>query len=201
MNDSINEQVDEYLKQLAEVDGSFHFQNLLQELKQKAVEDEKAIWFLFKSIVGDLIKDSNIWNEKTNLVVGIFYLLIDIGNEKAYALVKWYIQNLKDDTPNGAIELLSTLIPSFSSIQSDEYFAYLKSPNKALSALGFLTLFNLSMERKLNSTEEKQLYEISQTYTNDRYYTEHIVDMISFRFKKSEDASHHESDKIDINLQ
>ncbi|HMV42081.1 MAG TPA: hypothetical protein PK079_09600 [Leptospiraceae bacterium] len=201
MSDSINEKVEEYLKQLAEVDGSFHFQSLLQDLKQKALEDEKAIWFLFKSIVGDLIKDSNIWNEKTNLVVGIFYLLIDIGNEKAYALVKWYIQNFKEDTPNGAIELLSTLIPSFANINSEEYFTYLKSENKALSALGFLTLFNLSMERKLNAAEEKHLYEIAQTYTNDRYYTEHIVDMISFRFRKSEDSSQEESDKIDINLQ
>lgn len=132
-----------------------------------------------------MIKDSNIWNEKTNLVVGIFYVLIDIGNEKAYAIVKWYIQNFKEDTPNGAIELLSTLIPSFSNIKSEEFFGYLKSENKALSALGFLTLFNISMERKLNHEEEKQLYEISKTYTNDRYYTEHIVDMISFRFKKA----------------
>ena len=78
MDDSINDKVNEYLKQLAEVEGSFHFQNLLQELKEKALEDEKAIWFLFKNIVGDLIKDSNIWNDKTNLVVGIFYVLIDI---------------------------------------------------------------------------------------------------------------------------
>lgn len=200
MEDSINEKVNEYLKQLAEVEGSFHFQNLLQELKEKALEDEKAIWFLFKNIIGDLIKDSNIWNEKTNLVVGIFYILIDIGNEKAYAIVKWYIQNFKDDTPNGAIELLSTLIPSFPKIKSDEYFAYLKSENKALSALGFLTLFNLSMEKKLTSSEEKQLYEISKTYTNDRYYTEHIVDMISFRFKKIGDSTN-ESEKIDINLE
>ena len=123
MDDSINDKVNEYLKQLAEVEGSFHFQNLLQELKEKALEDEKAIWFLFKNIVGDLIKDSNIWNDKTNLVVGIFYVLIDIGNEKAYAIVKWYIQNFKEDTPNGAIELLSTLIPSFPKIKSEEYFA------------------------------------------------------------------------------
>ena len=200
MDDSINDKVNEYLKQLAEVDGSFHFHNLLQELKEKALEDEKAIWFLFKNIVGDLIKDSNIWNDKTNLVVGIFYVLIDIGNEKAYAIVKWYIQNFKEDTPNGAIELLSTLIPSFPKIKSEEYFAYLKSENKALSALGFLTLFNLSMEKKLSPPEEKQLYEIAKTYTNDRYYTEHIVDMISFRFKKTEDSSN-ESEKIDINLE
>ena len=200
MSDPINEKVEEYLKQLAEIDGSFHFQNLLQELKEKALEDEKAIWFLFKTIVGDLIKDSNIWNEKTNLVVGIFYVLIDIGNEKAYAIIKWYIQNLKEDTPNGAIELLSTLIPSFQNIKSEEYFGYLKSENKALSALGFLTLFNISMERKLSHEEEKHLYEIAKTYTNDRYYTEHIVDMISFRFKKSEDSAH-ESEKIDINLE
>ena len=92
------------------------------------------------------------------------------------------------------------MIPSFSNIKSEEFFGYLKSENKALSALGFLTLFNISMERKLNHEEEKQLYEISKTYTNDRYYTEHIVDMISFRFKKSEDSSH-ESEKIDINLE
>lgn len=200
MEDPINEKVNEYLKQLAEVEGSFHFQNLLQELKEKALEDEKAIWFLFKTIVGDLIKDSSIWNDKTNLVVGIFYVLIDIGNEKAYAIVKWYIQNFKDDTPNGAIELLSTLIPSFPKIQSEEYFTYLKSENKALSALGFLTLFNLSMEKKLTAAEEKHLFEIAKTYTNDRYYTEHIVDMISFRFKKTEDSAH-ESEKIDINLE
>ena len=198
MEDPINEKVNEYLKQLAEVEGSFHFQNLLQELKEKALEDEKAIWFLFKTIVGDLIKDSSIWNDKTNLVVGIFYVLIDIGNEKAYAIVKWYIQNFKDDTPNGAIELLSTLIPSFPKIQSEEYFTYLKSENKALSALGFLTLFNLSMEKKLTPVEEKHLHEIAKTYTNDRYYTEHIVDMISFRFKKTEDSPH-ESEKKEIN--
>ena len=50
------------------------------------------------------------------------------------------------------------------------------------------------MERKLSHEEEKHLYEIAKTYTNDRYYTEHIVDMISFRFKKNEDSVH-ESEK------
>lgn len=200
MDDSITEKVNEYLNLLADVDGSFHFQNLLQDLKEKALEDEKAIWFLFKSIVGDLIKDSNIWNEKTNLVVGIFYLLADVGNEKSYSIIKWYIHNFKDDTPNGAIELLSTLIPSFPKINPEEYFMYLKSENKALSALGFFTLFNLSMENKLNNEQDVRLFKISKTYTNDRYYAEHIVDMISFRFKKNEDSPD-ELEKIDINLE
>lgn len=49
MSDPINEKVEEYLKQLAEVEGSFHFQNLLQELKEKALEDERQSGFYLKT--------------------------------------------------------------------------------------------------------------------------------------------------------
>ena len=67
---------------------------------------------LFKTIVGDLIKDSNIWNEKQNLVVGIFYVLIDIETKRLMPLLNGISKNLKEDT-KWCHRTLSTLILAF----------------------------------------------------------------------------------------
>ena len=197
--EELETKVKEYLSVLESAESNYDYQSILQDWKQKALEDEKAIWFLFKKIVNNLIQDNTLWNQNTNLAVGIFYVLIDIANEKAYALVKWFIQNFKDDTPSGAIELISTLIPSFPSVNAEEYFKYTTSKNHAQSALGFLTLFNLAMERKLTLEQEKRLYEISKTYTNDYHYVGHITDLLTFRFQRFDNNSE-EDEKIDIQL-
>ena len=191
--------IQKYLEELNSVESSYDFQLLLDDWKIKAEAGDETIWFLFKKIVSDLTLDSSLWNSKSNLSVGIFYILIDIGNDKAYDLAKWFIENCKEDTPTGAIELVSTLIPSFQKINIPAFFSYLKSENKAQSAIGFLTLFNLSMERKLALEFEKDLFQISKTYNNDYYYIGHIIDLIHFKFQKFE-TSNSESDKIDIQL-
>ncbi len=193
-----DKEIQNYFKELEDIEGHYEFQALLESWKEKALSDEKAIWFFFKELIHDLVQDSNLWNTKSNLSVGIFYILIDINNIKAYSLAKWFIQNCKEDTPSGAIELISTLFPSFNLIDVKEFFHYLNSKNKAQSAIGFLTLFNLAMERKLEIEEEKNLFEIAKTYKNDYYYVAHISELLQFRFHNL--SSKEESEKIDIQL-
>lgn len=196
--DISNPEIKNYYNELSEIQGHYEFQNLLESWKQKALKDEKTIWFFFKEILQEMIQDSNLWNTKSNLSVGIFYILIDINNLKAYSLIKWYIQNCKEDTPSGGIELISTLLPSFAILEVKEFFIYVKSSNKAQSAIGFLTLFNLAIERKLTVEEEKRLFEISKTYKNDYYYVSHISELLQFRFHNLDQKI--ESEKIDIQL-
>lgn len=189
--------VNSYMKRLEEIEGAYNFQLLLDEFREKASKDEIAIWFVFKNIIQDAIKDSSIWDEKPNLIIGVFYILIDLGNEKAFALFKWYVQNLHEDINNGVLELLASLIATFKFVTFKEFLVYAKAENKARSALGYLVLFNLFLEKKLKPDDQRSLYEFSKKYTNDRYYFGNIPDMIHSKFK-SDDTVDQEAEKIII---
>lgn len=196
MSPEIEQSVQAYLRRLEVIDGSFHFEKILEEYKAKAEKDDIAMWFVFKNIINDLIKDSTPWTEKPNLVFGLFYILIDLDNEKAYALMKWYLQQFREDVPHGGIELLSTLIPAFSLVNPADFFMYVKSKNEALSAIGFLTLFNLLMEGRLKEKEEKMFLEIAKKYENGYFYMGNIIEMIETDYKLQKESK----DKIDLNL-
>lgn len=198
MGNYSKEQVNEYLKQLEEVDAPYHFQLLLDDFKEKAMSNEIEMWFVFKNLINEAIDNAKIWEEKPNLMVGVIYILIDIGNEKAYALLKWYVQNFTEATPNGVIELLASLIPTFRFVKFNEYYTYATSEKKSLSALGFLILFNLMLERRLNSEQELTLYKLSKEFKNDRYYFGNVIDMIQSRFKS--DTRDESAEKIDVDL-
>ncbi|MCB1193703.1 MAG: hypothetical protein H7A23_01650 [Leptospiraceae bacterium] len=198
MGNYSKDQVNEYLKQLEQVDTPYRFQLLLDEFKEKALSNEIEMWFVFKNLINEAIANAKIWDEKPNLMVGIIYILIDIGNEKAYALLKWYVQNFTEETPNGVIELLASLIPTFKFVKFNEYHTYASSEKKALSALGFLILFNLMLERRLSSEEETILYKLSKVFRNDRYYFGNVNEMIQSRFKS--DELDENSERIDLNF-
>ncbi len=166
----IDDKVKDYLRQLEQAEGSFEFQVLLEQFKEKAFQDDTATWFLFKTIIKEAIEKPEVFEIKPSYIVGVFYILNDMDNPKSYALIRWFIQNCSPNTPNGVIELLSSLITIFSTLEFKEFLAFAKSTNPAQSAIGFMTLFNLFLENRLTEEQAKILYEFSKTYTNDRYH-------------------------------
>ncbi|MDX1957571.1 MAG: hypothetical protein SFU98_03305 [Leptospiraceae bacterium] len=194
---SIDNQVKNYLAELEKAEGSYEFQVLLENFKQKALDDETSVWFLFKAIIKESIESPEVFETKPSYIVGVFYILNDMDNEKSYSLLKWFIQNCSETTPMGVIELLSTLITSFSILEFKEFYSFASSENQAQSALGFLTLYNLLFEDRLTSEQIKKVVDLSKTYKNERYPIEHAAELIREHFRGGEKK---DSVKIDLNL-
>jgi hypothetical protein len=192
----VEEQVKEYLRLLEEAEGSYDFQLLLEDFKEKALRDEIAVWFLFKDIIKESIEKPEVFEIKPSYIVGIFYILNDMDNPKSYSLLKWFIQNCSETTPSGVIELLSTLITSFTVLEFKEFYNFAISKNQAQSSIGFLTLFNLLFEDRLTSEQENKMYELAKTYKNTRYHIEQAAELI---LEKGESVKGL-SNKIDLNL-
>ncbi len=185
-----------YLKQLEEAEGSFEFQELMETFKEKALADETAVWFLFKNIIKEAIENPQVFETKPSYIVGVFYILNDMDNPKSYALIRWFIQNCSPETPHGVIELLSSLITIFSSLEFKEFLNFAKSSNPAQSAIGFMTLYNLLLEGRLTEEQAKTLYEFSKNYQNDRYHIGDAPNLIQEFYEETYESK--ETNKIDL---
>ncbi len=195
----IEETVAKYLKSLEEAEGSFDFQVLLEDFKERAFQDETAVWFLFKNIIKESIAHPEVFETKPSYIVGVFYILNDMDNEKSYSLVKWFIQNCSEDTPHGVIELLSSLITSFTILEFKEFMTFSKSKNQAQSALGFMTLYNLFLEDRLTKEQATTLYEFSKTYKNSRYHIGEAPGLIQEHYREIYSSSG-KTKKIDLDF-
>lgn len=180
----IEETVEKYLQSLEEAEGSFDFQLLLEDFKERALNDETAVWFLFKSIIKESITHPEVFETKPSYIVGVFYILNDMDNEKSYSLVKWFIQNCSEETPHGVIELLSSLITSFTILEFREFITFARSKNQAQSAIGFMTLYNLFLEDRLTKEQATTLYEYSKTYQNTRYHIGEAPGLIQEHYRE-----------------
>lgn len=194
----INNLVSEYLRQLEEAEGSFEFQVLLETFKEKALADETATWFLFKSIIKESIEKPEVFETKPSYIVGVFYILNDMDNPKSYALLRWFIQNCSAETPSGVVELLSSLITIFTILEFKEFMLFAKSTNPAQSAIGFMTLFNLFLENRLTPEQSKVLYDFSKTYKNDRYHIGEAPGIIQDYYRETYESK--QTNKVDLNL-
>lgn len=194
----IQQTADEYFKQLEAAEGSFEFQELMETFKEKALADETAVWFLFKKIINEAIENPEVFETKPSYIVGVFYILNDMDNPKSYALIRWYIQNCSPQTPQGVIELLSSLITIFSSLEFKEFMNFAKSSNPAQSAIGFMTLYNLLLEGRLTEEQAKILYEFSKTYKNDRYHIGDAPNLLQEFYEETYLSK--ESNKVDLIL-
>ncbi|MCB1178555.1 MAG: hypothetical protein KDK36_13295 [Leptospiraceae bacterium] len=183
MVQKIESTVDEYLNKLEEAEGSFDFQVLLEDFKEKAMGDETAVWFLFKNIIKESIEQPEVFETKPSYIVGVFYILSDLDNEKSYSLIKWFVQNCSEKTPHGVIELLSSLITSFTILEFKEFITFARASNQAQSAIGFMTLYNLFLEDRLTKDQATVLYNHSKTYTNTRYHIGEAPGLIQEHYK------------------
>lgn len=185
---------------MKEAEGSYAFRLLMLDFKEKALNDEIAVWFLFKSIIKECIESPDYFETNPSAIVSTFYILNDIDNEKSFALLKWFIQNCNENTPNGAIELLSTLITSFSNLDFKEFHTYSKSQNQAISGIGYLTIYNLFMEGRLSKEEAEKVLEISKNYNNNRYHISDTHETLKFRFRELYSDENYDNSEIDLNL-
>jgi hypothetical protein len=195
----IESTVKNYLSQLEEAEGSFEFQVLLETFKDKALADETATWFLFKSIIKESIENPEVFETKPSYIVGVFYILNDMDNPKSYALLRWFIQNCSSETPSGVVELLSSLITIFTILEFKEFMSFAKSNNPAQSAIGFMTLFNLFLENRLTKEQAKSLYDFSKKYKNDRYHIGEAPGLIQEHYRELYEAKG--TNKVDLNLE
>ncbi len=197
MKEEVKKKALDYKKQLEEAAGSYQFQILMEEFKEKALQDEIAVWFLFKEIIKEAMEKPGIFDTNPSGIIGTFYILNDMDNEKSYSLFRWFIQNITEAVPSGVIELVTSLITSFSLLEFREFYGYAVSANQAQSAVGYLTLFNLLLEDRLNQEQATAIYELSRTYENTRYHLGNAKDMIEEKYKELYDAG---SSSMDLEL-
>jgi hypothetical protein len=184
LDQEIEKKIENYTKQINDADGNYSFKMLMQDFKTKALEDDIAIWFLFKKIINDSIAEPDYFLNHFRKIISTFYILNEIDDDRAYSLLKHFIKNCSEETPIGAIELLSTLMTSFPYLKFEDYFEYSKSQNQAQSAIGFLICYNLLMEAKLTKDQSEEFYDFAKKYKNKRYYINETSEMIRYRINE-----------------
>lgn len=177
------------IEHLRSLGRGYEFINFMNELTIEASSGDTDALNIFATMLKDC-RDQVDWIEKNYWCSMAIRSLANTRTPESLKIIMGFVRKLPDNTPFGAIDLISSLLPVYKKFILGPAKELVKDDKKqAQKAIGLQTLCNLYLEGSLIGDQATYLESLIRNFEPDRYLTQHHVELVRTAIRSSKIVS------------
>ncbi len=172
-----------YVNQLRDMGKGYEFIKTMTILCDVAADGNRNALSILEIMLGEC-QSQDKWIKANYWCSMAIRSLINTRTPESMKIILGYIRKLPENTPFGAIDLISSLLPVYRQIiLGPAKDLAMQSSRSVLKAIGLQTLCNMYLEGSLTGENALHLYKLIEDFKGDRYLTQHHVELVrSYRY-------------------
>ena len=185
------------IKKIKELGSGYYFTKALQDLSDNISSGDDSSFQILEKMTDDC-KLPNLWKENCRYCSAIVSALAHLRTSKSLQFLINFIQNLPEDMPYGAVDLLGSLLP----VYENQIIGNLKemaaqNSNASIKAVGMHALTNMALDDKLAENDMNFLLNLLEDFKGDRYFSSDFIEIAIFHIQRKVKNYENHEDLLD----